>query len=282
MAVALPREKLDRIPGTAVDNGVQAQPGHASVSVVIPTKNEAENIVWVLQRIPSVVDEVVLVDGLSTDGTVEVAQMVYPDVVVVREKRPGKGAAVRAGFEAATGDFIVMLDADGSMDPMDICLFLAFLSSGFDFVKGSRFAVGGGTADMTQLRRAGNGALRRLTNALYRMRFSDLCYGYVGFHRRVLPDIMPSADGFEIEMQLIARAVRARLRIAEIPSYESRRMNGVSNLRTFRDGWRVFRTLTRERFERRAYRISDAGQAVEVAEALDRVTLERGEELSPG
>lgn len=229
----------------------------ASVSVVIPTKNEAKNIVWVLQRIPNLVDEVIIVDGLSTDGTVDIARHVFPDVTIVEERRSGKGAAVRAGFAAATSDYIVMLDADGSMDPRDIGRYLAFLTSGFDFVKGSRFMCGGGTADMTRLRRAGHTGLLRLANALYARGFTDLCYGYLAFRRSALPAMALSADGFEIEMQLIARAVRAGLRMAEIPSFEAARMHGVSNLHTFRDGWRVLRTLTRERFERRGLSLDD-------------------------
>lgn len=249
MVATLPRERLLSATVDA-ETGAFRAASHASVSVVIPTRNEAKNIVWVLQRIPHLVDEVILVDGLSTDGTVDVARMVYPDVIVVHETRPGKGAAARAGFAAATGEYVVMLDADGSMDPMHIGRYLAFLTSGFDFVKGSRFMCGGGTTDMTRLRRAGNTALVYLANALYAQDFTDLCYGYLAFRRSALPMMALTADGFEIEMQLIARAVRVGLRIAEIPSFEAARMHGVSNLHAFRDGWRVLRTLTRERYER--------------------------------
>ncbi|WP_156380180.1 glycosyltransferase family 2 protein, partial [Arthrobacter sp. Soil762] len=89
----------------------------ASVSVVIPTLNEARNIPWVLRRIPSYVDEVVIVDGRSTDNTVGVARAIRDNLVIVDEQRKGKGVALRSGFAAASGDIIVMLDADGSMDP---------------------------------------------------------------------------------------------------------------------------------------------------------------------
>lgn len=225
--------------------------GHARrarVSVVIPAKDEAKNLPWVLNRIPDLVDEIVLVDGLSRDETVAIAKMVRPDVVVVHELRRGKGAALRAGFEVATGEIIVMLDADGSMDPMEIDTFVAPLTNGYDFVKGSRFLRGGGTADMTWLRKSGNFGLMLMTNVLYRSRFSDLCYGYLAFRREILREFVLTADGFEIEMQLIARAVRTGQRITETPSFESPRMHGKSNLRTFPDGWRVLRSLVRERF----------------------------------
>jgi len=217
------------------------------VSVVIPAKNEAGNIAWVLQRIPTFVDEVVLVDGRSTDRTVEVARWIRPDVVVVIETRPGKGAALRAGVEAATGDDIVMIDADGSMDPVEMEPFLRRLRQGYDLVKGSRFLPGGGTADMTPLRDAGNRCLLAFANLLYGSSSSDLCYGYAAFRRDAFQSLELSATGFEIEAQFFLRARRSRLRIAEVASFEAPRREGNSNLNTFRDGWRVLSTIVAER-----------------------------------
>src|SRR5438445_539414 len=91
----------------------------ATVSVVIPAKNEAANIAWVLRGLPSLVDEVILVDGHSTDQTIAVAKAIRPDVVVLTEARPGKGSAIRQGLAAATGDLVIMLDADCSMEPAE-------------------------------------------------------------------------------------------------------------------------------------------------------------------
>jgi glycosyltransferase involved in cell wall biosynthesis len=226
---------------------------------VIPAKNEAANIGWVLERLPEVVDEVVLVDGSSTDDTVAVARRVRPDVRVVKERRPGKGAAVRAGFSAARGDFIVMLDADGSMDPREIEVHLQRLhdrrslngtsdSNGhYPIVKGSRFLSGGGTEDMGLVRRLGNRALLGLVNLLYGASFTDLCYGLVAFRRDALERLRLAADGFEIETEIVVRALRAGVLIGEVPSHEARRRFGESNLRTWHDGQRVLRTLLRER-----------------------------------
>jgi glycosyltransferase involved in cell wall biosynthesis len=208
----------------------------------------------VLPRIPALVDEVILVDGLSSDQTVEIAKMVRQDLIVVHERRPGKGAALRAGFERATGDYIVMLDADCSMDPGEIPRFIEMLDQDCDMVKGSRFMASGGTADMTLLRQAGNRGLLLLANLLYGSRYSDLCYGFVAFRRSLLEPMQLDADGFEIEMQLVARATLIRARVAEVPSYESERKFGNSNLNTFRDGWRVLRTMLRERVRRVAQR----------------------------
>ena len=222
------------------------------VSVVIPTKNEARNIGWVLARMGPIVDEIVIVDGLSDDGTVEAAMLVRPDIVVVRHVIHGKGEAVRAGFAAATGDLVVLIDADGSMDPAEIPAFVSELARGSDFVKGSRFLDGGGTADMTRLRKFGNAGLVRLTNLLLTTSYTELCYGYMAFRRSRIAELDLRSSGFEIETEIVVKTARAGFAVLEIPSFESPRRYGNSNLNTFRDGWRVLRTLVRERFAVRA------------------------------
>ena len=219
----------------------------ATTAVVIPTLNEAANIVHVLPGLPPWVTEVILVDGGSTDGTVEAARSVRPDIIVVIEPKPGKGAALRAGFETATSDIVITLDADGSTDPAEIPGFVGLLLSGADLVKGSRFVQGGGTSDMGPLRKTGNWGLTRLVRALFGGKYTDLCYGYSAFWRRILPMLEGPADGFEIETFVNIRALKHGLKVVEVPSFESDRLHGQSNLRTFADGWRVLKTIVRER-----------------------------------
>jgi glycosyltransferase involved in cell wall biosynthesis len=216
------------------------------VSVVIPTLNEAENLPHVLPHVPTWLDEVIIVDGRSTDGTVALAQELLPEAKIVYERKRGKGAALRAGFAAATGDILVMMDADGSMDPSEIGLFVRHLRSGADFVKGSRFMQGAGSSDISWLRYVGNLGFTALVRILYGGRYSDLCYGFAGFWSSLVPVLDLDGDGFEIETQMNIRALRANLRIVEVPSYEFDRQHGESNLRTFPDGWRVLRTIFRE------------------------------------
>lgn len=218
------------------------------VSVIIPTLNEAKNLRFVLPYIPNWVSEVIIVDGHSTDDTVEVARSLYPNVVVIEETKRGKGAALRAGFEAATGDILVMIDADGSMNPKEMAMYIGALLAGADYVKGSRFLQGGGTADMTFIRRLGNWGLTFAVRVLFGGSYTDLCYGYNAFWRRALDAIEADSDGFEIETLLNIRALRAGLKIAEVPSFESNRVHGFSNLSATRDGWRVLKTILRERF----------------------------------
>ena len=216
-----------------------------TVSLVIPARNEARNLPWVLERIPDCVDEVILVDGFSTDATVAMAEFCRPTIRRVNQKRRGKGAGLLAGFEAAKGDYVLMIDADGSMDPEEIPRYIWYLDHGFDFVKGSRFVAGGGSLDITPLRRLGNWGLMLIAKSRFGAELTDLCYGYCGFHRRWLPSLALSASGFEIETEMTLHAITAGLRIAEVPSLEAPRRSGQSNLRTFRDGWRVLRTILR-------------------------------------
>jgi hypothetical protein len=218
----------------------------ARVSVVIPAMNEAENLPHVLPRIPAGVHEVVLVDGNSTDGTIEVARQILPTIRVVQQRGRGKGAALRTGFEEATGDIIVMLDADGSTDPAEIPYYVGALLAGADFVKGSRFLHGGGTADMPLYRKMGNWSFVWLVRSMFGGRYTDLCYGYNAFWRHVLPCLELDGDGFEIETMMNVRALRAGLRIVEVPSFEAERIYGSSRLRTIPDGWRVVKTIFKE------------------------------------
>jgi glycosyltransferase involved in cell wall biosynthesis len=215
------------------------------VSLVIPVRNEARNVAWVLEQIADDVDEIILVDGNSTDATVITARRYRPDIKVVSQQGTGKGDAVRAGFRAATGDVVVIMDADGSMAPQEIRHFLHFLDNGYDFVKGSRFIAGGGSSDITPFRRAGNKFLLAVFNSLFDSELTDLCYGFCAFHRRYLDLLALEATGFEIEAEMTVRASQAGLRIAEVPSMEMPRRHGKSNLRAVRDGFRVLRTVLR-------------------------------------
>lgn len=217
------------------------------MSVVIPARNEARNLPYTLRELPEGIFEVILVDGRSTDDTINVALRELPGVRVVRQTGRGKGDALRCGFREASGEIIVMLDADGSMDPAEIPLFVGALLAGAEYVKGSRFIVGGGSLDLTTLRTMGNRTLGCVVNRLFRTRFTDLCYGYNAFWRRCLPDLALDCDGFEVETLMHLRASRGGLRISEVPSFEHRRLHGTSNLSVVRDGFRIARIIVRER-----------------------------------
>ncbi|MEU9079754.1 glycosyltransferase [Kitasatospora sp. NPDC048538] len=245
-----PMRRADDPPATARSARPAAQAQVAarhSVSLVVPAHNEARNIAWVFEQIPSCVDEVILVDGASSDATVPMARHCLPTVRSVQQSGPGKGNALRTGFAAATGEYVVMMDADGSMWPGEIPHYLHFLDNGFDFVKGSRCIAGGGSLDLTRIRSLGNRALLAVVNRLYDASLTDLCYGYCAFRRSFLSALDLRSTGFEIEAEMIAHALRSGLRIAEVPSLELPRRSGRSHLHAVSDGRRVLRTLIAER-----------------------------------
>ena len=251
------------------------------ITIVVPARNEARNLEIVLPQLPPV-HEVIVVDGHSGDDTAEVVARVMPQARFLQQTRRGKGNALAIGFEAATGDVIVMFDADGSADPKEIPDFVAALTSGADFAKGSRVIAQGGSEDITVVRDLGNRALTMLTNLLFRTRYTDLCYGYNAFWHDVLQHLsLPSSrlqsaqwgDGFEIETLINCRVAAADLQIHEVPSVELERIHGASNLNAVRDGLRVLKTIVTERFrDGRTHTLAPAAEVVTTAHAEEPAT----------
>ena len=239
------------------------RPQHPRVTIVVPAKNEARNLELVLPQLPPV-HEVILVDGNSSDDTVETARRLLPDIRVLQQTRRGKGNALAVGFEAATGDIIVMFDADGSAAAREIPRFVDALLDGADFAKGSRNLDAGGSEDITGIRHLGNLALLQAANLLFRTDYTDLCYGYNAFWRDILGSLAlpsPSAatgtrtgkrgkllwgDGFEVETLINCRVAMAGLEVEEVASVELSRVHGTSNLNARTDGIRVLRTMLKE------------------------------------
>ncbi len=134
--------ELPTVPEMSLNPPEGSEP---TLSIVIPAKNEARNLPHVFEKLPEDC-EVILVDGNSADDTVSVAHRLRPDITVIGQTRQGKGNALACGFATAKGDFIVMIDADGSNNPAEIPRFVAVLKGGADFAKGSRFLAGGGSS----------------------------------------------------------------------------------------------------------------------------------------
>lgn len=251
----------------------------------MPTLNEAKNLEEVLPELAEVLEEipgeheVIVVDGGSVDGTPEVAREVLPEAEVVEQARSGKGNAVATGIEQASGDVVVMFDADGSADPAEIPAFVEALVDGADFAKGSRFTEGGGSADITPVRKLGNSFLNQTANTAFGTEFTDLCYGYNAFWTDMAPTLdlpdpqdppqsegeMRWGDGFEIETVINVRMAAADAVIAEVPSVERERIHGESNLHAVRDGLRVLRTIAVERLRVRSRRRAERAERAEPA-----------------
>jgi glycosyltransferase involved in cell wall biosynthesis len=253
------------------------------VSIVVAAMNEALNLAVVLPQLPEAY-EVIVVDGGSVDGSVAAARRALPGVISVQQSRRGRGNALAAGFARVTGDIVVVFDADGSADPAEIERFVKALTDGADLAKGSRFAAGGGSVDITPIRRLGNKFLNALFNLGFKTRYTDLCYGYNAFWAEMIPLLdlpdhrlpgqangkMHWGDGFEIETVISCRFAAAGARITEVPSVEKVRLFGASNLHAVSDGLRVLRTLLTER--RRAASI----RRMERRLPLDKVSHEVG------
>jgi glycosyltransferase involved in cell wall biosynthesis len=189
---------------------------------------------------------VIIVDGLSTDQSIEVARRARPDCRLVIQKKKGKGAAIRAGLAAARGEYVIFLDADYSHDPAEITQMLARLQDGYDLVSGSRFISGGGSADLTMLRLIGNKFFVWMANALHGSKYTDVLYGYLGMRREVLLRLPIAADNMEIDLDVRIAAHRAGMQAVDVPSFERPRYSGHSRLRPLRDGlkilWKIVRT----------------------------------------
>ena len=220
------------------------------VSVIIPAWNEAENLPHVLSRIPKWVDEVILIPGPSTDGTADVALQIMPNIRIVEQEGKGKGAALRCGMRAATGDILVLLDADGSTDPHEIPAFVGALLTGADYAKGSRFLQGGGTVDMTLIRQLGNGVLMVLTNMLFKTRYSDITYGYNALWSKHAECMALDIDNWAMEVVSNIRVARDGLRVVEVASFEHLRIGGEAKLATFSAGWMILTAIVREWIEK--------------------------------
>lgn len=260
------------------------RPESPRVSVIVPAYNEAENLAIMLPSLPPV-HEVIVVDGNSSDDSATAVARAMPSARFIRQTRQGKGNALACGFAAATGDIIVMFDADGSADPAEIVPMVRALETGADYVKGSRSIEGGGSVDLTVIRSAGNRSLTALVNRLFDTRYTDLCYGYNAFWRDILdvldlppvdgidPSVRVWGDGFEIETILNCRAARAGLQIFEFPSFELTRIHGRSNLHAVRDGLRVLRTILAERRREAGPLRPETTAALPVSPAPEHATI---------
>ena len=216
------------------------------ISVVIPTLNEEANIGKVINGVKENLKgesyEILVVDGNSRDRTAAIARN---NGAMVITDSGGKGSALIKGLRAAKGEIIISMDADLSHRPGELRLLIDGIEAGYDVCMGSRFLYGGGTDDMPLIRKIGNKFFVFMVNSIFHSRYSDLCYGYRSLRRSVLPRLRLEEKGFGIETEINIKAVKAGLRIIEVPSTEKRRVAGEAKLRTFRDGYVILRTILR-------------------------------------
>ncbi len=223
----------------------EVAPDTVSVSIVIPCLNEADSIGQCVAEARRVLDEhsidgeVVVVDNGSDDGSGTLALLA--GARIVEESRRGYGSAYLAGFAAARGDYIVMIDADLTYDFGEIPRFVRELEGGAELVMGNRMgAVQPGA--MPILSRIGNPLMSRFLNLLFRTPVRDTWCGLRAFRRDVLPALGLQATGMELASEMVIRAARSGLEIRELPIALHPR-EGQSKLSPFRDGWRSLRLM---------------------------------------
>ena len=219
----------------------------ARVTVLICTLNEEATISSVLSKVPRWVHEVLLIDGHSTDATVDIARQLRPDVRVVYQPGKGKGDALKYGVQQATGDIIVTLDADGQTDPEEIPNFIEPLLSGYDWVKGSRLTHGR-PLNMPWHRWFGNKILAITSNILYGTKYTDICSGYNAFWKKVFQHLNLNYDGFAMEQQMLVKVKKAGMKVAEVAHYDVGRIDGVSKISSIKQGFIDWFAIIRELF----------------------------------
>jgi glycosyltransferase involved in cell wall biosynthesis len=227
------------------------------LSIVIPVRNERDTVLALIDRVRAVdcgmEKELIIVDGASTDGTREALLTLdhIPELVLVLEDRArGKGRAVRTGFERATGDIVMVQDADLELDPNEIPSLLApILEARTDVVFGSRFKNRGrGATPLVGY--AGNLALTMAANALFLARLTDILTCYKVMRAGVARSLDLRCNGFDLDAEITCRLLRDGHRIVEVPVTYNARTSDEGKKLSPGVGWSVLRAIIRVRFSR--------------------------------
>ncbi|MEM3704062.1 MAG: glycosyltransferase family 2 protein [Candidatus Bathyarchaeia archaeon] len=220
---------------------------NSAVSVIIPAYNEEKTLGKVIEETVQVMDglglpyEIIVVNDGSTDRTGEIASK-YKATVISNGRNRGKGYALRKGFQHAQGSIIVTIDADGSHSPKEIPDLITPLFNGVDIVAGSRF-LGHGKDHTSKLHIFGNHMINTIIMVLTGKQITDSQTGLRAFKRDFLRKISLESDGYEIETEITVKGLKNGFTLHEIPINCERRKNGVSQLRAFYEGPKIFKTI---------------------------------------
>ncbi len=217
----------------------------AKISIVIPALNEEKTIGILLKDIRKRYKnkyEIVVIDDGSTDKTAEIAKK-YNVKLVQNKRKSGKGSALRKGFAAASGDILVMLDADLSHKPEDLPQLLAPMKDKkIGLVIASRAL--GGSEEYTFFRAIGNVSLTTLANLMLPVKAFDVLNGYKVLRKEIAKDL--TCKGFEIEIQIVAHALKKGYEVVEVASQEKARADGHAKSSALKEGWKFFRLIVVE------------------------------------
>lgn len=220
------------------------------VSVVIPTLDEAGCIGKLLSEIPKdIVDEIIVVDGHSTDGTAEIVRKLGHRVIM--QDGQGYGGAFIQGVQASAGDTVVLMDADGSQNPQDIPKLIKKLNEGYDCVFASRYTIESHSEDDTLVRSFGNWLITLLVNILFHVRTSDTLFLFAAIKKDVFYKLDTRAQGFEFCVEVLLKACAEKFKLGEIPSIERKRYSGRSKVRALFHGFKIIKSIFYWRFKLR-------------------------------
>ena len=223
----------------------------APIAVIIPVHNEAQTIDAVVASVFAHTDgvDVVVVDDGSTDNTAERARAAGARVISLGQNR-GKGYAIRQAVRETPSDVLVFIDGDGQDDPAEIPAMLTALAPDVDLVLGSRFVGTFDRGSITTLNLLGTRVINLAGRLLFGAEITDPCAGFRAVRRVSFESVSVTADGYDIEVDVAFRILRAGGRVVEVPAVRSARAAGESGLSSFRDGLRILRRMLRVRVER--------------------------------
>ncbi len=216
------------------------------ISLIIPTKNEAGAIGRVLREIPKkLIHEIIVIDGHSTDNTAKEVKALLrkgKDKFIL-QKRKGFGSALQQAFKVASGNVLIIMNADGSHNPKNIPALLKKIEEGYTYVMASRYLKGGGSDDDTIVRSIGNRVFTFLTNLIHKTNVTDSLYFFTTIKRRDLKKLHLVSPGFELCIEILIKAHKAGLKFAEIPVIERPRFAGKSKVNAFFAGLKILEVI---------------------------------------
>jgi len=218
----------------------------SKISIVLPVKNEAIGLRDLIESLLTYGDEIIVVDGHSTDNTKEIVTK-YPQVRFVLDNGRGKGDGIRVGIKEAKNEIIVFIDADGSHDPAEIPdLVKPILEGNSDMVIGSRAKGGSDEFKMNienLIRQVGSNFAATIVNYRWKTDLTDIQNGFRALKTSVARDLNLNANDFDIEEEMVMKALRKKYIISEIKSHEYARQWDVSKLKTSKSWKFIYRIL---------------------------------------
>lgn len=215
------------------------------ISLIIPTRNEAKSLEKSILELPrELISEIIIADGHSTDGTLEIAKKLGCKAITQEGK--GFGLGIRTGLKYVTGDIIVIMDADGSEDPKDIVRLLEKIKEGYDVGWGSRYLRGHKTPDDTWFRYFGNRILTFLARTLHGIEVTDIMYMFAAYKKEIFNKIKLESSDFTLCIELPLKVHRAGFKFGEIACSERKRFADKSRVNAVIDGWKFLMAILKK------------------------------------